>query len=58
MLSLLVIENPVTGLSLEILPFIIAGVVLVAAVVFGIVMSQVSKKNKQKKKDQKNNENK
>lgn len=54
MLELLIIENPVTGTNLEMLPFIIAGVVLVAAVVFGIVMSQISKKNKQKKKDQKN----
>ena len=58
MLKLLVIENPITGLNLEIIPFIIAGVVLVAVAVFGIVMSQVSKKNKQKKKEQKNNDNK
>lgn len=47
------VENVNTGLTLEFLPIIIAGVVLVAAIVLGIVLSQISKKNKKKKKAQK-----
>ena len=46
-------ENVNTGVGLEILPFIIAGVILVAVIVVGIVMSQISKNKKKKRKDQK-----
>ena len=53
-----VIVNVNTGLNLDLVPILIAGGVLVVAVVLGIVLSQVSKKNKKKKKAQKNNEDK
>ena len=58
MLNLLVIANPVTGVDLQLVPLFIAGGVLIAAVIFGLIMSQISKKNKQKKKAQKKNDNK
>lgn len=58
MLNLLVIANPVTGVDLQLVPLFIAGGVLIAAVIFGLIMSQVAKKNKQKKKAQKKNDNK
>ena len=51
-----VIVNVNTGLNLDLVPILIAGGVLIVAVVLGIVMSQISKKNKQKKKAQKKND--
>lgn len=53
MLELLIIENVNTGTALELLPLFIAGGVLIAAAIFGVVISVISKKNKQKKKAQK-----
>ena len=53
MLELLVIENVNTGTALELLPLFIAGGVLIAAAIFGVVLSVISKKNKEKKKAQK-----
>ena len=47
--------NVNTGLNLDIVPILIAGGVLVVAIVLGIVLSQISKKNKKKKKEQKKN---
>ena len=53
MLELLVIENVNTGTALELLPLFITGGVLIAAAIFGVVLSVISKKNKEKKKAQK-----
>ena len=47
--------NVSTGLNLDTVPILIAGGVLVVAIVLGIVLSQISKKNKKKKKEQKKN---
>ena len=53
MLELLIIENVNTGTNLDLLPIFIAGGVLIAAVIFGVIMAQVSKNKKKKKKAQK-----
>ena len=46
-------ENVNTGVGLDFLPIIIVGAILIAAIIFGIVMSQVSKNKKKKRKAQK-----
>lgn len=45
--------NVFTGLNLDLVPIFITGGVLIAAVIAGVILSQVSKKNKKKKKAQK-----
>lgn len=57
MLELLIIENVNTGTNLDLLPIFIAGGVLLAAVIFGVIMAQVSKNKKKKRKAQKKNSN-
>ena len=57
MLELLIIENVNTGTNLDLLPIFIAGGVLIAAVIFGVIMAQVSKNKKKKRKAQKKNSN-
>ncbi|MCH5200342.1 MAG: hypothetical protein J1F60_05215 [Oscillospiraceae bacterium] len=52
MLHLLIIDNVNTGIGIDLLPILIAGGVVIAAIIFGVVLSVVSKKNKQKKKAQ------
>ena len=46
-------ENVNTGVNLDFLPIIIVGAILIAVIIFGIVMSQVSKNKKKKRKAQK-----
>lgn len=56
MFDLLADANVNTGLNLDLVPILIAGGVLIVAIVLGVVLSQVSKKNKKKKKAQKKND--
>lgn len=48
-------ENVNTGLNLDLVPILIVGGVLVAVIIFGLIMSQVSKNKKKKRKAQKKN---
>ena len=57
MLELLIIENVNTGVTQNLVPIFIAGGVLIAAIIFGVVLTVISKKNKEKKKAQKKAQN-